>query len=121
MYSEKAIDRFRNPKYGGEMKDADAVGEIGNVVCGDIIKVYIKVKDDKITDIKFQTYGCVAAIASSDMLCELVVGKKIDEVYKMTHQDLVKSLDDLPPVKYHCSMMGMDALKKAIENYRKKE
>jgi len=121
VYSEKAIDRFRNPRYGGEMKDADAVGEIGNVVCGDIIRVYIKVKDDRITDIKFQTYGCVAAIASSDMLCELVVGKKLVDVYKMTHEDIVKSLVNLPPVKYHCSMMGMDALKKAIENYRKKE
>ena len=119
MYTEKTIKHFREPKFAGEIKDADAVGEVGNVRCGDVMKMFIKVKNGIIKDIKFQTYGCIAAIASSDAMCELAVGKTLDEAIKITFKDVVKELDDLPQIKYHCSVLGTAALKKAIENYKK--
>ena len=119
MYSKKVLDRFKDPKFAGVLEDADAVGEVGNVKCGDIMKIYIKVKDNVITDIRFQTYGCVAAIAASDILCELAMGKTLDEALKITGKDIVDGVDDLPPVKFHCSVLGEKALKKAIENYQK--
>ena len=118
MYSEKTINRFKNPKFAGEMKDADAVGEVGNMKCGDIMRIYIKVKDNIITDISFLTYGCVAAIAASDMMCELVKGKTLDEALKIKDKDISDNLKDVPAIKFHCSILGTQALKKAIENYK---
>jgi nitrogen fixation protein NifU and related proteins len=122
MYSEKIVNRFKNPVYVGEIENADAVGEVGNVKCGDIMRVSIKVKDDKIEDIKFKTYGCVAAIASSDYLCEIALGKTLEEAEKITAKEVVEAMGgDVPAVKVHCSVLAHDALKKAIEEYRKKE
>ncbi|MFH1222009.1 MAG: iron-sulfur cluster assembly scaffold protein [Candidatus Micrarchaeota archaeon] len=122
MYSEKALKHFKNPEHAGELKQASGVGEVGNLTCGDMIRVYIKVgKDGKIEDVKFETYGCVAAIAASDMLCELAKGKTLDEAENLTYKDIVAALGELPPVKFHCSMMGIQALKKAIAEYKKNE
>ena len=121
MYKNPAIiERFRFPKFAGEMEDADAEGETGNFKCGDIMKIYIKVKDNKITDIKFQTYGCVAAISSTDMVCERALGMELEEAEKLTSKDIVESLGEVPQVKVHCSVLGTNALKEAIKNYRKK-
>ena len=102
----------------GEMKDADAVGEVGNPVCGDLIYVYIKVKDEKIVDISFQTFGCAAAIATSSMITELAKGKSLDEAMQITRNDVADSLDGLPPIKMHCSNLAADGLKDAILKYR---
>lgn len=120
MYSKKVIERFTKPKYSGELKDADAVGEVGNLKCGDVMRVYIKVKDNVIKKISFLTYGCVAAIASSDAMCQLAKGKTIDEALKITAKDIANELGTLPPIKFHCSVLGTEALKKAVEEYRKK-
>ncbi|MFH1290886.1 MAG: iron-sulfur cluster assembly scaffold protein [Nanoarchaeota archaeon] len=120
VYSKKIIDRFRDPEFVGEMEDANAVGEEGNFKCGDVMKVYLKVKDDKIKDIKFETYGCVAAIASTDMMCELAKGKTLDEAYKMSNEEIVRGLGEMPAVKVHCSILGTRALRKAIDDYREK-
>ena len=120
MYSKKTIDHFKNPKFSGEMKNPDAIGEVGNVKCGDVMKMFLKVKDGIIRDIKFQTYGCIAAIAASDVMCELVKGKTIEEAEKLTYKDITNALGELPMVKVHCSVLGTQALKKAIENYKKK-
>lgn len=120
MYSERTLRHFKDPKFAGEMKDADAVGEMGNPTCGDVMKIFLKIKDDKIQDISFQTFGCVAAIACTDVICELVKGKTIDEALKMKFDEVVKELGGLPPVKQHCSVLGLNALKEAIKNYRKK-
>ncbi|MFA5992875.1 MAG: iron-sulfur cluster assembly scaffold protein [Candidatus Pacearchaeota archaeon] len=119
MYSKKVMARFTKPKFAREMKDADAVGEVGNVKCGDIMRVYIKVKDNKIKDISFMTYGCVAAIASSDYLCEIAKGKTLAQAAKITSRDVIKVMGDVPQIKIHCSVLAQDALKKAIENYKK--
>ena len=119
-YSKKALERFRNPKNAGEMEAADGVGQEGNMKCGDVLKVYLKVKDGRIADAKFLTYGCVAAIASTDTLCELVKGKTLEEAEKVTAMEVIDDLGGVPQVKYHCSMMGRAALKKAIEECRKK-
>jgi nitrogen fixation NifU-like protein len=121
LYSEKVLEHFRKPKNMGEMKDADAVGEIGNPVCGDLMHIYIKVKDEKIDDISFQTFGCGAAIATSSMITELAKGKTLDEAMKITRDDIATSLDGLPPIKMHCSNLASDGLHKAIENYRAKQ
>ncbi|MFH1802297.1 MAG: iron-sulfur cluster assembly scaffold protein [archaeon] len=118
MYSKETIERFRNPKFAGKLEDADAVGEIGNFKCGDVMKIYLKIKGDLIEDIKFETYGCVAAIASTDMMCELVKGNTLDEAYEMSNQKIVGGLKDVPPVKVHCSILGTRALRNAIDNYR---
>ncbi len=120
MYSKKTIDHFRNPKYAGEMEDPDGVGEEGNMKCGDMMKISIKVKDDRIDDIRFQTYGCIAAIASTDMLCEMAKGKALEEAEKITAKDVSEELGELPSIKLHCSMMGHEALKNAIRDYREK-
>ena len=120
MYSKKTIDHFKKPKFAGEMKNADAVGEVGNIKCGDVMKMFLKVKDGVIKDIKFQTYGCIAAIAASDVMCKLAKGKTLEEASKITYKDVLKELGDLPMIKYHCSVLGTQALKKAIEEYRKK-
>ncbi len=121
MYSKETIKRFSDPQFVGEIEDADGVGEVGNMKCGDVMKMFIKVKDDVITDIKFKTYGCMAAIAASDMMCELAKGKKIDDALKITAKEITKDLGDLPPVKFHCSILGTHALKKAVEDYKSKQ
>ncbi len=120
MYSAKVMDHFQNPRNVGEIEDADGVGEIGNPVCGDIMKLYIKVKDDKITEAKFKTFGCGAAIATSSMVTELVKGKTLEEAERISRDTVAEALDGLPPVKMHCSNLAADALHKAIEDYRSK-
>ncbi|MCK5291883.1 MAG: Fe-S cluster assembly scaffold protein NifU [Thermoplasmata archaeon] len=120
MYSKKVIEHFQNPKNMGEIEDADAVGEVGNPVCGDVMKIYIKVKDDKITQIGWKTMGCAAAIATSSMISELADGITLDEAMKITKKDVSDALEGLPPIKQHCSNLAADGLHKAVENYRKK-
>ncbi|HEX7401912.1 MAG TPA: Fe-S cluster assembly scaffold protein NifU [candidate division Zixibacteria bacterium] len=120
MYSAKVMEHFQNPRNVGEIKDADGVGEIGNAVCGDIMKLYIKVKDNRILDAKFQTFGCGAAIATSSMVTELVKGKTLEEAEKISRDTVAEALDGLPPIKMHCSNLAADALHKAIEDYRNK-
>jgi nitrogen fixation NifU-like protein len=117
MYSKKVMDHFMNPRNVGEISDADGVGEVGNPVCGDTMTFYIKVKDGIITDIKFKTFGCGAAIAVSSMISEMAKGKTLKEALKITNQAVADELDGLPPQKLHCSNLGADALHKAIENY----
>lgn len=120
MYTKEVLKRFKNPKFMGEIKDADAVGEMGNLACGDVMRIYIKIKNNIIKDIKFSTYGCPAAISASDALCELAKGKTLAEAEKITSKDIVNVLGELPPIKLHCSVLGMQTLKKAIENYKKR-
>ena len=121
MYSDKVLDHFKNPRNVGEIKDADGVGTVGNPVCGDMMTMYIKVKDDRIADIKFKTYGCGAAIATSSMTTELAKGKTIDEALEITRQSVADALEGLPPVKMHCSNLAADALHEAIKDYRKRK
>ncbi|UCG78798.1 MAG: Fe-S cluster assembly scaffold protein NifU [Nitrospirota bacterium] len=121
MYSKKLMDHFENPRNVGEMKDADGVGEEGNPTCGDAMKLYIKVEDDKITDAKFQTFGCGAAIAVSSMVTEMAKDKTLDEAMAITKESVAEALDGLPPQKMHCSNLGADALHKAIEDYRSRK
>ena len=116
-YNEKVLEHFKHPRNMGEMKDADAEGVVGNPVCGDVMKIMIKVKDGKIGDIKFQTFGCAAAIASSSALTEIAKGKTIKQAKKITNGDVARHLGQLPPIKMHCSNLAADALKKAIENW----
>ena len=121
MYSDKVMEHFKNPRNMGELSDADAVGEVGNPTCGDLMYIYIKVKDDKINDITFQTFGCGAAIATSSMVTELAKGKTLDEAMEITREDVAESLDGLPPVKMHCSNLAADGLHDAIKKYREKQ
>jgi nitrogen fixation NifU-like protein len=121
FYSQKVMDHFANPKNVGEIENADGVGEVGNPVCGDMMTFYIKVKDNKIDDVKFKTFGCGAAIAVSSMVSQMALGKPIDEVMKITNDDVAKALGGLPPNKLHCSNLGADALHKAIEDYKNKK
>lgn len=119
MYAEKIIKRFRNPKFAGEIKNPDAVGEVGNKKCGDVMKIYLKVKNNKITEIKFKTYGCIAAISASDAMCELAKGKTLAQAEKIIFKDIIKKMGgDIPALKVHCSVLGTEALKKAIGDYR---
>ncbi|MBW2992150.1 Fe-S cluster assembly scaffold protein NifU [Candidatus Woesearchaeota archaeon] len=120
MYSQKVMEHFKNPKNVGEIKDADGTGKVGNPVCGDVMEIFIKIKDNKIEDIKFKTYGCVAAIATTSMLTELAKGKTIDEAKKLTRDDVADELGGLPPIKMHCSNLAADALREAIEDYSRK-
>jgi len=120
MYSEKVIQHFRNPRNVGEIPDADGVGTVGNPVCGDLMTIYIKVKDDRIVDLKFKTFGCGAAIATSSMTTELAKGKTLDEALKITRSDVADNLGGLPPIKMHCSNLAADALHAAIDDYLKK-
>ena len=120
MYSPKVMQNFSNPQNVGEIPDADGVGTVGNPVCGDLMTIYIKVKDDKIADIKFKTFGCGAAIATSSMITQMARGKTIDEALKITRNDVANELEGLPPQKMHCSNLAADALKAAIDDYRKK-
>lgn len=121
MYSREVVKRFQNPKNSGKIENADAVGEEGNPRCGDVMRVYLKIESGKIKDAKFETFGCIAAIACSDALCDLVRGKTIEQAKKITGQDILKSLGTLPPIKIHCSILGMEALRSAIKNYEKRE
>ncbi len=121
MYSKKVMEHFRNPHNMGEIKDADGIGTVGNPVCGDLMTIYIKVKDNKIEDIKFKTFGCAAAIATSSMITDLAKGKTIDEALKITRDSVAKNLDGLPPIKMHCSNLAADALHEAIKDYKKKQ
>jgi nitrogen fixation NifU-like protein len=121
MYSEKVMELFRNPKNMGEIENPDGVGKIGNPKCGDLMELYIKVENDIITDVKFKTFGCAAAIATSSMITEMVKGKTLDEAMKITREDVADELEGLPPVKMHCSNLAADALKAAIEDYRRKK
>ena len=120
MYSDKVMDHFMNPRNVGSMDDADGIGEVGNPTCGDLMKIFIKVQDNIITDIKFQTFGCGAAIATSSMITELAKGKTLEKALELTRDDVAEELDGLPPVKMHCSNLSADALKAAIEDYQKK-
>ena len=121
MYSEKVMQHFKNPQNMGEIPDADGVGSVGNPTCGDLMTMYIKVKDNRIEDVKFKTYGCGAAIATSSMTTELAKGKTIDEAMKISRASVAESLGGLPPVKMHCSNLAADALHAAIEDYQKKQ
>lgn len=121
MYSDKVMDHFQNPRNVGEIPDADGVGEVGNAVCGDIMRIYLKVNDNRIEDIKFKTFGCGAAIATSSMVTEMVKGKTLDEAMEITNKAVAEALDGLPPQKMHCSNLAADALHKAIEDYRMKQ
>ena len=121
QYSEKVLDHFRNPRNVGKLEGEDiAVGRVGNPVCGDLMEFYIKVKDNKIEDIKFKTFGCGSAIATASMITELAKGKSINDALKITRKDVADELDGLPPIKMHCSNLAADALKNAINNYRDK-
>jgi len=120
IYSKEVIENFLHPKNVGEIKDPDGVGVAGNPICGDILRLYIKVKDNKIEDIKFQTLGCAAALACSSMVTELAKGKKIKEAMKITSKNIEDKLGRLPPIKVHCSNLGAEALHNAIEDYLKR-
>jgi nitrogen fixation NifU-like protein len=118
-YSAKVMDHFTNPRNVGEIENPDGVGEIGNPICGDIMKLYIKVKDNRIVDVKFKTFGCGAAIATSSMITELVKDKTLEEAERISRKTVADALDGLPPNKMHCSNLAADALHKAIEDYKK--
>ncbi len=120
MYSEKVLEHFRNPRNMGEIKDADGVGKVGNPTCGDVMYIYIKVKDNTLEDVKFQTLGCGAAIATSSMLTELAKGKNLDDALVIDKRDVAKALDGLPPIKMHCSNLAAEGLHAAIKEYREK-
>ena len=121
LYSEKVMDHFRNPRNIGSMENADGVGEVGNAKCGDIMKIYLKIDDDRVSDVKFETFGCGSAIAASSMATELIKGKKLDEVMGVTNKAVVEALDGLPVHKIHCSVLAEEAIKKAIEDYQAKK
>jgi len=121
VYSEKVMEHFRNPRNVGVIEDADGVGTVGNPVCGDLMTMYIKVEDDRIVDIKFQTFGCGAAIATSSMATELAKGKTLEDALKITRQTVAEALGGLPAQKMHCSNLAADALRKAIVDYLRKQ
>jgi len=121
MYTEKVMDHFRNPRNMGEIPNADGVGTVGNPVCGDLMTIYIKVKDNRLEDIKFKTFGCGAAIATSSMITELARGKTLDEALKISRGDVADNLGGLPPIKMHCSNLAADGLHAAIQDYLKKK
>ena len=117
LYSEKVMDHFRNPRNVGVIEDADGVGEVGNPVCGDIMKIYLKIDNDVITDVKFETFGCGSAIASSSMATELIKGKPVSEAMQLTNKAVAEALDGLPAYKLHCSVLAEEAIKKALQDY----
>ncbi|KPJ58774.1 MAG: nitrogen fixation protein NifU [Planctomycetes bacterium DG_23] len=121
QYSAKVLEHFRNPRNMGQIEDPDGVGEVGNPICGDVMKLYVKIDDEKIADVKFETFGCAAAIATSSMVTEMVMGKPIDEALKISARAVAQALDGLPPIKMHCSNLAADALKAAIKDYRSKK
>lgn len=121
MYSEKVMDHFSNPRNVGEIENADGVGQVGNPRCGDIMKVYLKIENDVIVDVKFKTFGCGAAVATSSMATELIKGKTIEEASKLTNKAVLEALDGLPPAKVHCSVLAEEAVAAAINDYRRKQ
>jgi len=121
MYSDKVLDHFKNPRNVGEIENPDGEGSVGNPVCGDMMTIYLKIKDDRIEDIKFKTFGCGAAIATTSMTTELAKGKTLDEALEITRDKVAEALDGLPPVKMHCSNLATDALHDAIKDYQKKK
>ena len=121
LYTKEVIDHFKNPHNIGEIENPDGIGKVGNPICGDMMWAYIKVKDGKIVDIKMKTFGCVAAIASTDYLCEIVKGKTLEQALKITSKDVVKKMGKVPSIKLHCSVLAQNALKKAIQDYKKKK
>ncbi|HUK39139.1 MAG TPA: Fe-S cluster assembly scaffold protein NifU [Methanomicrobiales archaeon] len=120
-YTEKVMEHFRNPRNMGEIPDADGVGEVGNPVCGDIMKIFLKIRENRIEDIKFQTFGCAAAIATSSMVTELAKGKTVEEAWAITNRDVADSLEGLPPIKMHCSLLAEEGIHTAINDYRKRQ
>ena len=121
LYSEKVMDHFRNPRNVGVIEDADGVGEVGNAKCGDIMKMYLKIEDEIITDVKFETFGCGSAIASSSMATELIKGRPVSEAMKLTNKAVAEALDGLPDYKMHCSVLAEEAIQSALEDYEKKK
>ena len=120
LYSEKVMEHFRNPRNVGSIADANGVGEVGNAKCGDIMKFYLKIEDEKIVDVKFETFGCGSAIAASSMATELIKGKPVSEALQLTNKAVVEALDGLPPHKIHCSVLAEEAIKAAVEDYESK-
>ena len=118
LYSEKVMDHFMNPRNVGVIENADGIGEVGNAKCGDIMKMYLKIDNDIITDVKFETFGCASAIASSSMATELIKGKPVNEAMELTNKAVAEALDGLPDYKMHCSVLAEEAIQAAIENYR---
>ncbi len=121
LYSEKVMDHFSNPRNVGEIEDANAIGEVGNKKCGDIMKIYMKIENEVIVDVKFKTFGCGAAVATSSIATELVKGKTIQEALAITNNAVVEALEGLPPVKIHCSVLAEEAIKSAISDYYKRQ
>ncbi len=121
MYSEKVMDHFSNPRNVGEINNPDGVGEVGNAKCGDIMKVYLQIEDNIIKDVKFKTFGCGAAIATSSIATEMIKGKSLEEALQLTNKAVIDALDGLPPAKIHCSVLAEEAVKAAIEDYMKKQ
>jgi nitrogen fixation NifU-like protein len=121
MYGEKVMDHFRNPRNVGEIENADGIGEVGNQVCGDIMNIYLKIENNVITDAKFKTFGCGAAIASSSMATELVRGKTLEEAWEVSNRAVAEALEGLPPVKMHCSVLAEEGIHSAINDYRRKQ
>ncbi|HPF56732.1 MAG TPA: Fe-S cluster assembly scaffold protein NifU, partial [Clostridiales bacterium] len=121
MYTQKVMDHFMNPRNVGEIENADGVGEVGNARCGDIMRMYLKIDDGVITDVKFKTFGCGAAIATSSMATELIKGKSIEEALKLTNKAVVEALEGLPPAKIHCSVLAEQAIKTALADYYRKK
>lgn len=117
LYSEKVMDHFTNPRNVGEIPDADGIGEVGNAKCGDIMKIYLKINGDIIEDVKFETFGCASAIASSSMATEMIKGKSLSEALEVTNRQVVDALDGLPPHKLHCSVLAEEAIKFAVKDY----
>lgn len=117
LYSDKVMDHFANPRNVGEIPDANAIGQVGNAKCGDIMKIYMKIDDNVIKDVKFKTFGCGAAVATSSMATELVMGKSVDEALQLTNKAVMEALDGLPPVKVHCSILAEEAIHAAIADY----
>ena len=120
VYSEKVMDHFRNPRNVGIIEDANGIGEVGNAKCGDIMKMYLKIEDDIIKDVKFETFGCGSAIASSSMATELIKGKPVSEAMKLTNKAVAEALDGLPAHKLHCSVLAEEAIQSALEDYHKR-
>jgi len=120
MYSEKVVELFMNPKNVGRIEDADGVGKVGNPVCGDVMKIYLKIENGRIVDVKFETFGCAAAIATSSMVTEMVKGKTLEEALKVSNKDVAQALGGLPPHKLHCSLLAEEGVKAAIEDYLSK-
>ena len=121
LYSEKVMDHFRNPRNVGVIEDANGIGEVGNAKCGDIMKMYLKIENDIVTDVKFETFGCGSAIASSSMATEMIKGKPLSEVRELTNKVVAEALDGLPDYKMHCSVLAEEAIKSALEDYEKRK